>query len=193
MCPFAKVRGQGLTYTYAYDMSTPARGPSNEGHESWDAFLFPLPTKSLFYDNGQPLWGMFFSFLSRSRSIAAHLLIIIRSRKYPRETGGHMMIVVWTQTSKERESSPCLAFPFLAFALPLMCTMLSLSLNPFGLHSHATSCIHHDKCQIYVAPATYVVFFLPFNFLRSHTHIYIIIIDIRLFIMVHRRLPRVMT
>lgn len=171
MCPFAKVRGQGLTYTYAYDMSTPARGPSNEGHESWDAFLFPLPTKSLFYDNGQPLWGMFFSFLSRSRSIAAHLLIIIRSRKYPRETGGHMMIVVWTQTSKERESSPCLAFP-----RPCPCPWCVRCYPFLWILSDSTHMRPHASTTTsakYMRPRPPMLFFfLPFNFLRSHTHTY---------------------
>lgn len=171
MCPFAKVRGQGLTYTYAYDMSTPARGPSNEGHESWDAFLFPLPTKSLFYDNGQPLWGMFFSFLSRSRSIAAHLLIIIRSRKYPRETGGHMMIVVWTQTSKERESSPCLAFPRIRLALDVY------DVIPFfeSFRTPLTCDLMHPPRQVpnICGPGHLCCFFSSFQFLTfTHTHIY---------------------
>ena len=141
----------------------PPRGPSNEGHESWDAFSISIHNKSLFYDNGQQLWGMFFSFLSRSRSIAAHL-IIIRSRKYPRKTGGHMMIVVWTQTSQSR----CLGLPL---ALPLVLYDVIPLFESFRTPL-TYDLIHHDKCQIYASPGQLYVFFsLLFSYVHTHTHI----------------------
>ena len=142
----------------------PPRGPSNEGHESWDAFSISIHNKSLFYDNGQQLWGMFFSFLSRSRSIAAHL-IIIRSRKYPRKTGGHMMIVVWTQTSQSRclwpPSRPSLGF---------------VRCYPFvWILSNSPHIRPHPSRQVpnICKPRPTICFFFPFYFLMfTHTHIY---------------------